>query len=459
MARFRVEPYDLVGIGFGPANIGLAVALEESGWKGSTLFLERRSVPDWQPGMLLDGADIQHHPLRDFVTPRNPLSPYGFLYFLKQQGRLFQFLNLNIEFPLRKDYAAYVRWVANRFDRWTCYGHEATDIRLETNGGADEPIVVICLAGGETVRARTLSLACGRTPAVPSMFQPLLGEQIVHFTDYLPSLSRWREEGSVRSVAVIGGSQSAIEITLDLARYRPPIQIHNIHRGFGYQLKDTSPFTEEIYFPDFVDAFYHSTGQRQRQLWRELRRSNYGSADHDVIQQLYTQLYEQRLDGGERIALHTNCEVAAVEEGPARGFRLTLRDLYGGTPRMLCVNAIVLATGFRNFGGGGNEELHHPLLRNIAPLAACRPEGDISVSRDYRIQAATGDSLLPIFLNGLCESSHGFGDAGSFSLLSLRAQMIADSIFGILGMQACDTHSFAIGLDRFMALEKERANA
>src|ERR1700712_4651544 len=101
MARFQVEPYDLVGVGFGPANIGLAVALEESGWSGSTLFLERLPAPDWQPGMLLDGADIQHHPLRDFVTPRNPLSPYSFLNFLKQEGRLFQFLNLDIAFPLR----------------------------------------------------------------------------------------------------------------------------------------------------------------------------------------------------------------------------------------------------------------------------------------------------------------------------------------------------------------------
>ena len=56
MARFQVEPYDLVGVGFGPANIGLAVALEESGWSGSTLFLERLPAPDWQPGMLLDVA-------------------------------------------------------------------------------------------------------------------------------------------------------------------------------------------------------------------------------------------------------------------------------------------------------------------------------------------------------------------------------------------------------------------
>jgi L-ornithine N5-oxygenase len=459
MVRFQSEPYDLVGIGFGPANIGLAVALEESGWSGSTLFLERRRTPDWQPGMLLDGTDIQHHPLRDFVTPRNPLSPYSFLNFLKQEGRLFQFLNLDIAFPLRKDYAAYVRWVAKHFDRWTGYGHEAVDIRLERNGDAHQPTIVIGLSDGETIRARTLSLAPGRTPAVPSVFQPLLSDRVVHFTDYLASLSRWREQGTVKSIAVVGGSQSAIEITLDLSRYHPALQIHNIQRGFGYQLKDTSPFTEEIYFPEFVDAFYRSKGQRQQQLWRELRRSNYGSADHDVIQQLYTRLYEEKLDGKERVLVHTNCEVTAVEARFGQTFWLTLRDLYSGASRPLCVDAIVLATGFKNFGVGENEELHHPLLRNVVQFAARRPGGDVLVSRDYRLHAAAGNDLLPVFLNGLCESSHGFGDAGSFSLLSLRTQMIADSIFSILGMKGSDAHSFEIGLDHLMPLEKERANA
>src|SRR5262249_58188395 len=106
--------YDLVGIGFGPANISLAIALEEMGWTGSVLFLERQPGPSWQPQMLLDGTDIQHHPLRDFVTPRNPRSRYGFLSFLKSEGRLFDFLNLGIPFALRKDYAAYIGWVARQ---------------------------------------------------------------------------------------------------------------------------------------------------------------------------------------------------------------------------------------------------------------------------------------------------------------------------------------------------------
>lgn len=418
--------YDLVGIGFGPANIGLAVALEESGWSGSALFLERRGTPDWQPGMLLDGVDIQHNPLRDFVTPRNPLSRFSFLNFLKSEGRLFQFLNLPAAFPLRKDYAAYVRWVADQFSHLVSYQSEVVDISLEnTSQPRDPPILVVHLVGGHTVRARAISLAPGRTPAIPNAFVPYLGDRVVHFTDYLPSRERWQRQGLVHSVCVVGGSQSAVEITLDLANLSPQIQIHNLHRGFGYQLKDTSPFTEEIYFPEFVDAFYLSSDQRRNELWSELRRSNYGSADQDVIHQLYCKLYENGLDGKHQISLRTNCEIVAVEPGTRGGLNLVLRDRGSTESTTLSVDAIVLATGFQNLGPGENQERFPPLLRSIADsLAERRPS--LSVSRDYRM--TDGSRSLPIFVNGLCESSHGFGDAGSFSLLSLRSQMIADSL-------------------------------
>ena len=34
----------------------------------------------------------------------------------------------------------------------------------------------------------------------------------------------------------------------------------------------------------------------------------------------------------------------------------------------------------------------------------------------------------PVYLNGLCESSHGMGDSGAFSLVSLRATDIMRSL-------------------------------
>src|SRR5690242_29241 len=119
---------DVIGIGFGPSNIALAIALEELYPEITVLFLEGRDTPGWQPGMLLSGSDIQHHPVRDLVTPRNPRSRYGFLNYLHEEGRLFDFLNLNLPYPLRKDYARYVAWAARQFDDRVRYGHGVTGV-------------------------------------------------------------------------------------------------------------------------------------------------------------------------------------------------------------------------------------------------------------------------------------------------------------------------------------------
>lgn len=433
MTRQQTDLYDLVGIGFGPANIGLAVALDEIGWEGSALFLERRTTPDWQPGMLLDGADIQHNPLRDFVTPRNPSSRFSFLNFLKSENRLFQYLNLPTAFPLRKEYAAYVRWVANHFTHRVSYQSDVVDVSLENvSQQRASPIAVLHLADGRTIRARAISFAPGRTPAIPDVFSPHLGDRVVHFTDYLPARERWRRQETVKSVCVVGGSQSAVEITLDLASLTPQIQILNLHRGFGYQLKDTSPFTEEIYFPEFVDEFYQYSDFRRRELWAELRRSNYGSADQDVIDQLYCKLYEHGLDGQHQISLRTNCNIVAVGQANNGAFDLTLEDRGSFGRTSLSVDAVVLATGFRNFGVRENEERFPLLLRQVAASLGDQ-RAVLSLSRDYRMM--DGSRPLPIFINGLCESSHGFGDADSFSLLSLRSQMIAGSLIEYLSSQ------------------------
>ncbi|WP_375411108.1 SidA/IucD/PvdA family monooxygenase [uncultured Bradyrhizobium sp.] len=430
MAQVLADEYDLVGIGFGPANIGLAVALEEMGWSGSALFLERQTAPDWQAEMILDGTDVQHNPLRDFVTPRNPRSYYTFLNFLKENGRLFEYLNLDNSYALRKDYAQYIRWTARHFDRWTAYGRNLVSARLEEIVDAEEnhiPRVVLKTSCGNTILAKAVSLAPGRSALVPNVFRQYLGDRVEHFTRYTTALSRWKAEGNLRSVAVVGASQSAIEIVLDLHSRMPDLIIHNIQRNFGYKLKDTSPFTEEIYFPDFIETFYNASPERQKHLTTDLWRSNYGAADADVIHQLYNRIYEQRIDGRERIQLHLNRSVLDVSSHSAN-VELLMEERDGNALQRLTVDAVVLATGFKNFGAEVDQEPWHPLLDDIAPHAKKRADGSLFITRDYRLQAANSDRELPaIFVNGLCESSHGFGDAGSFSLLALRSEMIAAS--------------------------------
>ena len=45
--------YDAVGIGFGPSNLALAIALEERGDTGRMRFFERQECFGWHRDMLL----------------------------------------------------------------------------------------------------------------------------------------------------------------------------------------------------------------------------------------------------------------------------------------------------------------------------------------------------------------------------------------------------------------------
>jgi lysine/ornithine N-monooxygenase len=89
----RKEVFDVIGVGFGPANLALAIAFEELAPGLSVRFLEACSDPVWQGEMLLDGANIQNNPIRDLVTLRNPRSRYTFINYLFEEGRLLQHPN------------------------------------------------------------------------------------------------------------------------------------------------------------------------------------------------------------------------------------------------------------------------------------------------------------------------------------------------------------------------------
>ena len=66
--------HDLVGVGFGPSNLGLAIALDEQGSGLTTRFVERQEGFGWHRGMLLEDATMQVSFLKDLVTLRNPAS-------------------------------------------------------------------------------------------------------------------------------------------------------------------------------------------------------------------------------------------------------------------------------------------------------------------------------------------------------------------------------------------------
>lgn len=75
-----MEIYDFIGVGFGPANLSVAVAMEETGLlhkkNFKMAFIEAKDEFSWHRGMLLPESDMQISFFKDLVTLRNPTSKY-----------------------------------------------------------------------------------------------------------------------------------------------------------------------------------------------------------------------------------------------------------------------------------------------------------------------------------------------------------------------------------------------
>ncbi|MFJ2777974.1 SidA/IucD/PvdA family monooxygenase [Kitasatospora sp. NPDC087315] len=422
--------HSVLGIGFGPANLALAVTLEEFGYSGTTRFIERADGFQWQSEQLLPGADIQNNPFRDLVMPRNTGSPYTFVNYLAGQGRLTDYLHLNSKFPLRREYAGYLRWVADSFRGSVDYGQSATRLSLVDLGGRE--VFRVETAGGRQYFGETVAVGTGRSPRIPAPFQRSLGPTVFHSTRYLSSLRR--QTGKGLRVVVVGASQSAIEIVLDLLD-RPEVhQVVSLQRGIGFRLKDTSPYSRRVFLPDFIDYFYPLPNEAKNRIRRELRSINYAACDQDVIDRLAGVQHEYEITGSDRFRLMPYSEVVQVTphaQGSAN--RLTVRDVNYGTESAYDADLVVLATGFRDFGEGPDDERRHPLLEEVADRLAVNEHGLLDVARDYSVPV-TGQTYQPrplrLYLNGLCEASHGMGDAGALAVLSARSTDIAESILG-----------------------------
>jgi L-ornithine N5-oxygenase len=420
--------YDLFGIGFGPANIAVAIALEESSSDANTLFVDKSSDPIWQEEMLFEEsldihANIQNIPFRDLITPCNPRSKYTFLNYLYENKKLFWYLNMDLLMPMRTDYADYIKWVSVQFEKRLQVGVMVNRIELRTEKNG-ESLYGIAADDGRYFLARHVVVGTGRPPLIPEPFRSIQDPRVFHLTRYRSSLSLVGRKG-VRRVAVVGSSQSALEIVLHLNERYPELEIHSIFRRFGYPLKDTNPFMSEIYFPEFTDFYFSAQPDLKARIDRDVRRTNYGSCDMDVLEELYRRIYYDRLRGKSELRVRRLTEVQAAK-AHVEGIQLDLLDHASKCTSTEYFDIVVLATGFMNVGKGDNDVRTLSILDGVADELQLDADGCIQVDRNYCLAMKPRRGRGSIIMNGLCEATHGMGDAGSLSLVSLRAQRIVD---------------------------------
>ncbi|MFD5650514.1 lysine N(6)-hydroxylase/L-ornithine N(5)-oxygenase family protein [Streptomyces sp. NPDC127039] len=419
---------DLVGIGFGPANLALALAIEEHDSRRDTTrplratFTERQREFGWHRGMLLAGATMQVSFLKDLATMRDPGSRFTFLRYLHERDRLADFINQKSFFPTRIEFHDYLRWCAAGVAEQVRYGHEARAIRpVEQRGTVDTLEVLTRTTDGESreetrLPARNVVVATGLVPHVPDGVST--GAHVWHSRDLLFRAGSLAERPH-RRFAVVGAGQSAAEAVEFLHREFPDAEVCAVFTRYGYSPADDSPFANRIFDPSAVDDFYTAPDEVKKSLLDYHANTNYSVVDADLIEQLYRTVYREKVSGTERLRILGTTAVEAVERLD-RGARLVLRRLVTSETRTLDCDAVVLATGYRPSDP-------RELLGPLADECLTDGRGRLRIGRDHRV-ATTARVRAGVYVQGsAAEHSHGI-TSSLLSTLAVRAGELRDAL-------------------------------
>ncbi|NUT45955.1 MAG: lysine N(6)-hydroxylase/L-ornithine N(5)-oxygenase family protein [Saccharothrix sp.] len=405
---------DVVGIGFGPSNLALAVALEEVGTLTAGFF-ERQPRFGWHRGMLLDGATMQVSFLKDLVSMRNPVSRHSFVAYLHAKGRLPGFINGKTLYPLRVEFHDYLEWVADSFADSVTYGAEVVGIEPVADGGAVEHLDVLVRRDGRTTahRARNVVIATGLVPQLPPGVPG--SSRVWHNAELLARVEELRARAP-RRVAVVGAGQSAAEVTDYLHRTLPDTEVLAVFSRYGYSVADDSPFANAVFDPEAVDLFFGAPPDARSRLLAYHANTNYSVVDADLSADLYRRHYQEQVLGAPRLRIVNVSRLRDVVE-TADGVSLHVEHLPTGSVSRLDVDTAVCATGYLPADPT-------PLLRGLAKLDET---GRPVLDRDYRV--VTSDSVhCGIYLQGaVAEPSHGLS-AGLLSTTAVRAGEIVRSL-------------------------------
>lgn len=335
------EPYDFIGIGLGPFNLGLAcltAPIDEL----NGLFIESKPHFEWHAGMFLDGAHLQTPFMSDLVTLADPTSPFSFLNYLKDRDRLYSFYIRENFYPLRAEYNDYCRWAADRLDN-VRYSTSVTEVTYDEGAGVYE----VHTDRGETFLARRLVLGTGTPPHVPPACENLGGD-FLHNSAYMEHKEALQQK---KSITLIGSGQSAAEIYYDLLA---EIDVH------GYQLNwvtrsprffplEYTKLTLEMTSPEYVD-YFHALPEETRYRLETRQKNLFKGIDGDLINAIFDLLYQKKITmpGPVPTTLLTNTSLNSTAYDTTTGtYTLGLRQEEQERDFSLTTEGLVLATGYK----------------------------------------------------------------------------------------------------------------
>lgn len=406
--------YDIIGVGIGPFNLGLA-ALSSEIKQLKTLFFDKKDCFNWHTGMMIDGSKLQVPFHADLVTLANPQSSFSFLCYLKAKERLIRFTIREEYFPLRKEYNDYCRWVAGQLDNLR-FGHSCKRIEFNPNDKLYAVQVINEVTGQiETFFSKKVVVGVGTVPWMPDFDHQY--KEIVHSSQYLHKKDLIQDK---HHITIIGSGQSAAEIFSDLLEpcFYSQKTLSWLTRSNRFFPMDYSKFALEMTSPDYIDYFFDLSVNVKEKVLKG-QSTLFKGMNTSLIDSIYNRLYGLSLEKDFRklVQLRTNARLMTIDGLVTNGeLQCTFKHRETRRPFQHKTQALVLATGY-----------HNEVPECILPLKHViqwDKKGRYRVNRNYSIDA--GNSL---FVQNAELHTHGF-NAPDLGMGPYRNAIILNTVMG-----------------------------
>ncbi|WP_436345892.1 lysine N(6)-hydroxylase/L-ornithine N(5)-oxygenase family protein [Natronorubrum sp. FCH18a] len=388
--------HDVVGVGLGPFNLGLAALLDGVEESVDAVFLEREPDFDWHEGMLLEGATLEVPFIADLVTLADPTNPHSYLNYLRETGRIYEFYFYETFQTPRREYNDYLKWVSETLD--SCrFNREVTTVRWND----EREHYVVVARHPETderfdYRAENLALGIGSRPQIPEPLQGHPEEDVFHTAHYRYNRERVMD---AESVTVVGSGQSAAEVFQDLLERQPDgdYRLDWLTRSDGFFPMEYSKLGLQHFTPEYEQYVY----DLPRDVKDDLIPNQgllYKGVDPETSAEIYDLLYHRSIGDREPdVGLFAMTEVRDIVDTDD-AYALDCHQWQTEESFVHESEVVVLGTGYERPIPG--------FLEPLEPAIRWDDKGRFEVTEDHRLDVdVSGD----VFLQNAELHTHGVG--------------------------------------------------